>query len=86
VALDLHGDGPAVADVDDAGVLAGALQHARPLGGEAAERPRVLVAAVLAPHERVDGELGHGGCPAEYLDDVVVLGGLQAELLGQAGR
>ena len=61
VALDLHGHGPAVADVDDAGVLAGPLQNARAARGEAAQDgPRVLVAAVLAPHERVDGELDVG--------------------------
>ena len=40
VALDLHGHGPAVAHVDDAGVLAGALQHARAGRGEAAQEGR----------------------------------------------
>ncbi len=40
VALDLHGHRPAVADVDDAGVLAGALQDARAARGEAAEEGR----------------------------------------------
>jgi hypothetical protein len=37
VALDLEGAGPAVADVDDAGVLAGALDDAIALGGQALE-------------------------------------------------
>ena len=59
VALHLEGDGPAVADADDAGVLAGALEHVLPGGREEAQRLlRVLVAAVLAPHERVHVELG----------------------------
>ena len=89
VALDLHGHGPAVADVDDAGVLAGALQDARPAGGEAAEDgPRVLVAAVLAPHERVDGELDVRGLAVLDALDVLVLVLGEAELdgRGEVGR
>ena len=83
VALDLHGHGPAVADVDDAGVLAGALQDARPAGGEAPEDgPRVLVAAVLAPHQRVDGELHVRGLALLDLADVRVLVFGEAELDG----
>jgi hypothetical protein len=51
VRLDLERDAPAVADVDDAGVLLADLgEQARPLGGkEAQERLAVLVATVLAP-------------------------------------
>ena len=37
VRLDLERDGEAVADVDHAGVLAGALQHALALGGQPAQ-------------------------------------------------
>ena len=71
VALDLEGDRPALADVDDAGVLAHAdhevLGH---LGADLlAELPQPdlarLVRAVLAPHHRVHGELTAGGTPAE---------------------
>src|SRR5665647_3597295 len=71
------------ADVDDAGVLAGALQDARRAGGEAAEHgPRVLVAAVLAPHERVDGELDVRRLAALDRADVRVLVLGEAELDG----
>ena len=58
VALDLEGDGLALAEVDDARVLAGPLEDARRVGREALqEQRRVLVAAVLRPEEREDGEL-----------------------------
>ena len=58
VALDLEGDGEPVTHVDHAGVLPRALEH--PLAGRrkpAEQQPRVLVAAVLAPEQRVDGQL-----------------------------
>ena len=86
VRLHLEGDRPAVADADDAGVLAGALQHARALVREHAQRlARVLVAAVLAPHERVHVELGHARHAPEDHDDLLVLVELQSELHGELG-
>ena len=58
VALDLEGNGEPVTHVDHAGVLARALEHALAGRREPAEQqPRVLVAAVLAPEQRVDGQL-----------------------------
>ena len=58
VALDLEGDGLAPAEVDDSRVLAGPLEDARRIRREALqEQGRVLVAAVLRPEEREDGEL-----------------------------
>ena len=58
VALDLEGAREPVAEVDDAGVLARALEDGRPVRGEAPQQPgRVLVAAVLGPEEREDAEL-----------------------------
>jgi hypothetical protein len=58
VRLDLERDREPVTDVDDAGVLAGALQDALAARREAAEeRGRVLVAAVLRPEDGEDGEL-----------------------------
>ena len=82
VALDLHGHGHAAADVHDAGVLARALQHVVALGGEALQqRLGVLVAAVLAPHEREDGQLHVGGLPALDRADAVVLPAGQTQLL-----
>jgi hypothetical protein len=58
VALDLEADGLAVAQVDHAGVLTGALQHAFTRGGKPLEEEsRMLVAAVLRPEEREDRQL-----------------------------
>jgi hypothetical protein len=58
VALDLEGDGFALAEVDDARVLARPLEDARRARREALEEERrVLVAAVLGPEEREDREL-----------------------------
>ncbi len=86
VRLDLERDGPAVADVDHAGVLADAREHrgAHGLGGGLAEVAQVhlggLVGAVLAPHHRVHGQLGVGGTAAEDLADPLVLVVLQPKL------
>jgi hypothetical protein len=58
VRLDLEGDRLAVADVDDAGVLAGSLKHSFSAGRKPFEQKcRVLVAAVFRPEEREDGQL-----------------------------
>ena len=84
VRLDLEGDRPAVADVDDAGVLADAdeqvLLHV--VGGLVAELAQVvlgrLVRAVLGPHDRVHGQLGRGGAAAEDVADALVLVRLEA--------
>src|ERR1019366_5433225 len=55
-----------VADVDHAGVLAGALDDAWPLGGQAPEvHAARFVRAVLAPHDAEDTELGVRGHPPE---------------------
>jgi hypothetical protein len=80
VALDLEGDGLALSEVDDARVLAGALEDARPAGREAAQEPGgVLVGAVLRPEEREDGELEVVRVAAEQLADTVELPVGQAE-------
>jgi hypothetical protein len=58
VALDLERDRLSLAQIDHACVLAGPLEHARPARGKPLEQARrVLVAAVLRPEEREDGEL-----------------------------
>jgi hypothetical protein len=79
VALHLEDHRLAVADVDDAGVLARALDHPRPLGRQ---RPqpllRGLVRAVLVPHRREDAELGKRRLAADQVDGALVLVGLQA--------
>ncbi len=64
VGFDLEGDGVAYAfrvltDVDDAGVFAGADQHARALGGQLLQmQAGAFVGAVLAPHDREDADFG----------------------------
>jgi len=58
VRLDLERDRRPIAEVEDAGVLARALQDALARRGEPLqERRRVLVAAVLRPEEGEDREL-----------------------------
>ena len=72
MALDLEGDRLSVAEVDDARVLARALEDARRVGREALqEERRVLVSAVLRPEEREDGELEVVGLALEQLLDTV---------------
>ena len=57
VALDFEGAGPAVAHVDDAGVLAGTLDDAVALGGQPLEvHAAGFVGAVLAPHYAVNAK------------------------------
>jgi hypothetical protein len=74
VRLDLEGHGEAVAQVEDAGVLAGTLQDALALRRQPCEEPgRMLVAAVLRPEQREDGELEMVRIPAEQLVDPVGL-------------
>ena len=57
--FDLEGHGPAVADVDHAGVLfAGFDEHLRPFGREILKLlSAVLVGAVLGPHHGENAEL-----------------------------
>jgi hypothetical protein len=98
VRLDLERHRVALADVDDAGVLADAGEQLadRRLGRQLAELAQVdlaaLVRAVLAPHHRVHRELAARRTAAEDLADPVVLVGLQAQFgirllgLGSGGR
>ena len=66
VRFDLEGDHPAVADVDDAGVLARALHHQLAARGQLLQvQARALVGAVLAPHHAEDAELGVARLAAE---------------------
>ncbi len=58
VRLDLEGDRLALAEVEDAGVLARSLEDALAARRQALqEQRRVLVAAVLGPEQREDREL-----------------------------
>jgi hypothetical protein len=80
VRLDLERDRKPVAQVDDARVLTGALEDSLAGGGKAAEeRRRVLVAAVLGPEEREDGQLEVVGRSVEQRADVAELAVGEAE-------
>src|SRR5580698_3616393 len=62
VRLDLEGACPAVADVDDAGVLTRALQNALAARRQALQvNPRRLVGTVFAPHHAEDAEFRERG-------------------------
>ncbi len=74
VRLDLEGGHQPAADRHRARVLAGAHHELRPLGRERLEQPpRVLVAAVLGPHQGEHRELDLVGLALELLDDQLVL-------------
>ena len=83
VGLDLEGHRPAVADVDDAGVLPDPHQQRVGLGLLLAELLQVhlagLVRAVLAPHHAVHRQLRRGGAALQDVANALVLVGLQAE-------
>ncbi len=80
VALHLEGDRLAVADRDDAGVLAGALEHGRALGRKSAqEERRMLVTAVLRPEEGEHSELEVVRLPFEQNADSIEFPVRQAE-------
>ncbi len=66
VALHLEHDAVTVAEVDDSGVLAGALDDLAAAGRQRAQPDaRGFVRAVLAPHDREDAELGEARLTAE---------------------
>ena len=81
VALGLEGHREPVAEVEHAGVLARPLQHARAAARQPLqEQRRVLVAAVLRPEEREDGELEVVRLALQQLLDTRVLPVREAEL------
>src|SRR5262249_8373630 len=64
-----------VADIDDARVLSGPLQHGRPACGQPLQvHSRALVAAVFAPHDAENPEFGQRWLTFEDGDDAVVFG------------
>ncbi len=87
VALHLEDAGQPVADVDDARVLAGALDHPRRRGRQAAQvLSRGLVRAMLVPHRRDDAELGQRRVAADERPEAVVLVRFEAVLGHKLGR
>ena len=93
VALHLEDAGLAVADVDDAGVLARAADHTGAGGGELAEMLAAgFVRAVLGPHHREHAQLNVVGLAIKPRDDEgvfvrfqAVFGGLVGEAFGGGG-
>ena len=74
VALHLEDRRVAVADVDHAGIFAGAANHPRRLGRQLLQvDARALVAAMLRPHDREDAELDEVRLAAERFQDAAYI-------------
>ena len=87
VALHLEDDGPAVAHVDDARVLARPLDDQGPARRQRLQPvARRLIGAVLAPHDREDPELGKARLASEDLQEPCVLLRRQPMLRHDLGR
>src|SRR5439155_18444250 len=87
VRLDLERDGVPLADIDDACVFTGALQHHLAARRELLQmQTGALVRAMLAPHHAENPELGVVGLAAENRDDLLVLGVRKLMLCDQLGR
>ena len=85
--LDLEGAHEPAGEVHGAGVLAGPEGHVLALGGKRAEQQLgVLVGAVLAPHQRVHGQLDLVGSAALLLAHELVLAARQTEREGVLQR
>ena len=81
VRLDLERDDVAAADIDDAGVLPGALHHQFAARGQLLEmNARTLIRAVLAPHHGEDAEFGVSGLAAQDIDHLLILAGRELML------
>src|ERR1700761_6705827 len=79
VALHLEHHRLPVTDVDDAGVLARALDHPRRLGRQPPEMDaRGLVRAMLVPHRGKDPKLGEARHPADQLENALIFVRLEA--------
>jgi len=88
VGLDLHGDSPALAHVDHAGVLLTGLdQHLGAILGQLAQQlARALVTAVLAPHRAEQRQLQLVRLATEQFQDALVLGWRNHTLARRRGR
>ncbi len=76
----------AVAEVDDAGVLARALDDLGSCGGQLFEPvTRRLIGAVLRPHDREDAEFGDGRLAAHDLEQALVFIRFEAVLGDEFG-
>ncbi len=87
VRFDLERACPAVADVDDAGVLARSLYHQLAARGQPLEmHPRRLIGAMLAPHDAENAQLRHGWLAAKPLQNLLVLIGSNTVIPNDLGR
>ena len=86
VALHLEDHGLAVADIDDASILARPLDDALTSRREGAQPfLRALVGTVLVPHRREDAKLGEGRFSPDQGEDLVVFFRLEAMFGDQFG-
>ena len=86
VALHLEHTSQAIADIDDAGVLARPLDHMRTLGRQTAQMNLGgFIRAVLVPHRRKDAELGQGRLTPDQIEQTLVLVGLEAVFGDESG-
>ena len=87
VALHLENAGLAVADVDDAGVLARTLDHPGRTSRQLAQvHARRLVGTMLVPHGRENAELGEARRASDQLQDTLVFIRLEPVRRDQFGR
>src|SRR4051794_27480806 len=87
VRFNLEGDGDAITDRDDAGILTRALQYVwRPSGQRPEQRTRVLVRAVFIPQRTHYSELGKCGLTPKHIDDPTELFLSQSVLGDQCRR
>src|SRR5262249_38919474 len=87
VRFDFEGAGPAIADVDDAGIFSGSLHYAlAPRGKPLQVHARRLVRAVLAPHHTENTQLGQRGLATKQVEDFLVLVRRNAVIADNFGR
>ena len=85
--FDFEGAGPAIANINNARILARPLYHAPAVGWEAAQvHPRGLVRTMLAPHHAKNAQLRDGRFPAQKFADLVVFLGGEPVLFDNFGR
>ena len=87
VALHLEDAGEPVADVDDAGIFAGSLDHPWRLGRQFPQvQTRRLVGTMFVPHGGENAEFGEARRAADERQDALVLFRLQAMRGDEFGR
>ena len=75
-----------ITDIDDTGVLARPLQHARALGGQGLEPFfRAFIGTMLVPHGREDAEFGKGRLAPDQVEYLLVFVGLETVIGDEFG-